>query len=113
MLNTIDMKQEDLREHEYKFRFDDKIDFSKNITRLTNLLSFKNILWITDQEYDSENTETFFYPKKFYINSISLLGNVPYIKEQLSVTYKMIKENLKHFAESNENLQFCTVSYTC
>lgn len=97
------MNQEFLMSKHFSFIYDDDISFSKNIEKLTELLSYNKITLFTEQDFNPEDSSTFYHPNKFYIYSISILGNVQVVKQRLIETNNYLKEKIEQFIESESH----------
>ena len=76
----------------FSFIYDDEISFSENIKKLTELLSYNKLTFFTEQEFNPNDSRTFYHPNKFYIYSISILGKVQVVKQRLFETINYLKK---------------------
>ena len=100
------MKSNEKVIQQYSFCFDETINFSTNIIRLTNLLSYKNINLFTDKDFNPNDVYSFLFPERFYIKSITILGQISYLKFNLSESYEKIKKGLEVFVNSEADLEY-------
>lgn len=88
----------------WQYQFNPEKSLSLNISNLTNKLNYDNIEFFTEDTFNPEDIGSFTF-KKFLINKITILGDVPYLKWNLKSALDDIIKHLEFFVNSDESYE--------
>jgi hypothetical protein len=87
----------------WSYKICEDTSFSENIKRLTQILSFKNLEFITTDIFDSSDVGNF--ERYFNITDVQMIGDSKYLKDCLSNTTKELISLLEILMKGEESLE--------
>ncbi|MCX6209625.1 MAG: RteC domain-containing protein [Bacteroidetes bacterium] len=87
----------------WSYKTDAEVSLSTNIKRLTQLLSFRNLEFITTDVFNSDDANNL--EKQYNISSIQMVGNAKYVKDYLSSSTDELICLLETLVQGEESIE--------